>query len=89
MKCLICSNEKSFHIERYPRMICNECTNSEYKDVDGNTVYFENEDIYGGFISIHTINSIKVKKTDHICFVNGIKCYADEARFGGIVIQVL
>ena len=23
----------------------------------------------------------------HECYVNGIKCHADEARFGGIVIQ--
>jgi len=25
----------------------------------------------------------------HICYIRGIRCYADEARFGGIVIQVL
>jgi len=24
----------------------------------------------------------------HECFVKGYKCYADEARFGGIVIQL-
>ena len=25
----------------------------------------------------------------HECFVDGIECYADEARFGGIVIETV
>lgn len=24
----------------------------------------------------------------HDCFIDGVKCHADEARFGGIVIEV-
>jgi hypothetical protein len=24
----------------------------------------------------------------HLCLINGVPCYADEARFGGIVIEV-
>ena len=34
-----------------------------------------------------------LKKKEHECWVNNgtknIKCYADEARFGGIVIQIM
>ena len=29
------------------------------------------------------------KATSNRCFIDGIRCYADEARFGGIVIQTL
>ncbi|MGD8759525.1 MAG: hypothetical protein PVJ07_04685 [Anaerolineales bacterium] len=25
----------------------------------------------------------------HDCFIDGVACYADEARFGGIVIQAV
>ena len=28
-----------------------------------------------------------VKGNIHECYVNNIKCYADEARFGGIVVS--
>jgi hypothetical protein len=24
----------------------------------------------------------------HECYIDGVKCYADEAHFGGVVIQV-
>ncbi len=26
-------------------------------------------------------------RDSHLCFVDGVKCRADEARFGGIIIQ--
>jgi hypothetical protein len=25
----------------------------------------------------------------HVCYIDGVACYADEARFGGIVIQTV
>ena len=42
-------------------------------------------DIAGGFIA-------KYKDTGKIydsnsCFIDGVRCHADEARFGGIVVQ--
>ena len=37
-----------------------------------------------GFISV--INDTIGE--DHECYINNIKCYADEARFGGIVVQL-
>jgi len=90
MDCITCKNIITYKIERYPRMLCINCINStNIKDLDGNNVYFENEDFSGGFISIHTIDNKQVIKKDHYCLINGIRCYADEARFGGIVIQAL
>ena len=70
--------------ERYPTQICDDCYYLTL-DKDGNGITFANEGIQGGFISV-------VGKTfgqNHQCFVNGIECYADEGRFGGIVIEAL
>ena len=77
-------------MERYPRMICGDCNKPEnIRDSRGNSVIYENEDIYGGIVSIHNINGTNIKGNDYYCFVKNIACYAQEARFGGIVIQVL
>ena len=81
-----------YYTPRYPKMICPKCANGENgKIIDslGNKVSFGNIDIYGGFISYHKINNEIVEKKEHICWINNIKCYAKEARFGGIVIQTM
>ena len=80
--CPIC-DKNMIDFERYPKMICHECvllTTTE----NGETIKFYNIDHTGGFLSI--VNDVKGK--DHECFINNLKCYADEARFGGIVIQL-
>ncbi len=56
-------------------------------DKDGNHVQFENEDIFGGCVSKHHIDGVIVKNHDNVCYVNNIKCYASESRFGGIIIM--
>ena len=78
-------------------MICQKCSNGDngkILDSFGNEVSFGNIDISGGFISYHKINNNDnennnkiIQKEDHMCWINNIQCYADEARFGGIVIQ--
>lgn len=40
----------------------------------------------GGFIAGYADNG--EEHGQHICYIDGIKCWADEARFGGIVIQI-
>ena len=43
----------------------------------------------GGFIAYYAdSNQIEIYPS-HRCFIDGISCYADEARFGGIVIEAL
>jgi len=88
--CPICKNTLEYYTPRYPKAICGNCSNNESNifDSDGNNVCFANVDITGGFISIHNINGKQIQKSDHECWISGIKCYADEFRFGGIVIQV-
>ena len=44
---------------------------------------FYNLDISGGFMS-----KVNGEYSDiHTCFIKNVKCIANEARFGGIVIQ--
>jgi len=92
-KCPLCLDILTYYLDRYPKMICHKCANGDNgKIIDnfGNDVSFSNIDIYGGFASHHKINNNEiVHKTDHICWINSIKCYANEMRFGGIVIQTM
>ena len=100
-KCPICLDIMDYYTSRYPKMICGKCANGDNgKILDSlcNEVSFSNIDIFGGFISHHKINNYNndnnnnneiVQKKEHICWINTIKCYANEARFGGIVIQTM
>ena len=93
-KCPLCLDILTYYTDRYPKMICIKCANGENgKIIDnfGNDVSFSNIDIYGGFASHHKINNDNeiIHKSDHICWINSIKCYANEMRFGGIVIQTM
>ena len=39
----------------------------------------------GGFAAI--VADTKAEHPSHICYIEGVECWADEARFGGIVVQ--
>jgi hypothetical protein len=41
----------------------------------------------GGFVAQY--QDTGEERHSHVCFIDGIKCWADEARFGGIVVQVI
>ena len=102
-KCPICFYNVNFFKPIYPKMICINCSNGnngKILDSLGNEVSFSNIDIYGGFISHHKINNDNndnnndkknkiVHKEEHTCWINNIKCYASEMKFGGIVIQTM
>jgi hypothetical protein len=80
--CPICEKDMSYS-ERYPKMICHECIELVVNE-KGESIKFYNIDHTGGFISIVNDN----KGEEHECYINNLKCYADEARFGGIVVQL-
>ena len=81
--CPIC-NEAHKTMMRYPTAVCRKClSNFGTKDVDGNYKNFRNIDIYGGLAA--NVNGVETR--DYTCYVNNIKCYAQEARFGGVVIS--
>ena len=88
-KCPLCFEVMNYYTSRYPKMICQNCANSDIIDNFGNKVTFVNIDIYGGFMSLHKIDDKVVQKQEHIRWIKDTKCYANEARFGGIVIQIV
>tara|TARA_Y100001973_G_C5086330_1_gene275060 strand:+ start:334 stop:639 length:306 start_codon:yes stop_codon:yes gene_type:complete len=79
---------------RYPDIVCNKCLrNFIITDINGNIIEFNNETDNGfGLIKKTFYNNDRCiyttckSKEDVICFINGTKCYAEEARFGGKVI---
>lgn len=82
--CPIC-NQARESLVRYPNSVCIDCCNTGiFADPSQTTaIYFGNADFSGGFQSC--ING--VIGNQHICYIMGQKCYADESRFGGIVIN--
>jgi hypothetical protein len=69
---------------RYPRMLCGLCE-YEAQDEEGRALRFYNVDSTGGFRAEYADTG--QQRAGHICYVRGVKCLADEAHFGGIVIQ--
>ena len=70
---------------RYPRCICVEC-GQRAVDENGRQLKFSNVAVSSGF-------EARYKDTDeiresHLCWVDGIRCFADEAHMGGIVVSV-
>lgn len=83
--CPICSNLVR-HWDRYPRAVCHTCCGKACDD-QGRKLGFSNIDISGGFRSV--VVETGEEYSSHICFINKVQCWADEARFGGIVIQTI
>ncbi len=69
---------------RYPRHVCAHCAERAADEI-GRPLGFFNESIYGGFIAKYLDTG--EKRGSHVCYIDGAKCWADEARFGGIVIE--
>jgi len=82
--CPICEKELRPYA-RYPSYVCNECS-SKAVSKTGRKLIFSNIDFSGGYAAYY--EDTKKEYDSHLCFIDGIECFADEARFGGIVIQV-
>lgn len=83
--CPICAAELE-KIERYPKYVCRTCAD-KVTDINGRKISFSNPHISGGFIAHYSDNSEIYES--HSCYIDGIACHAEEAKFGGIVIQKL
>jgi hypothetical protein len=82
--CPICLTEVHAYA-RYPRYVCSEC----YKkvcDENGRPLKFSNVSLSGGFVARYADTG--EERDSHVCFIEGVRCWADEARFGGTVIEV-
>ncbi len=76
---------------RYPKYICEECSSKKIVDEEGFELSFSNIDISGGLRIIFMKDGKKIKEDTmqikKLCFIDGKRFIATEARFGGIVIQ--
>ena len=70
---------------RYPHCICVECSRRA-TDEDGRGLRFTNESVSGGFIAIY--RDTGETRDSHICYVDGRRCWADEAHMGGTVVSI-
>jgi len=70
---------------RYPRYVFGDCLDL-VTDRRGRRVEFANEGFSGGFVGNYA--GTDEPYDDHECFVRGVRCRADEAKFGGIVYEL-
>ena len=83
-RCPVCGKQGESS-PRYPRYICVECGHRA-TDENCRGLWFTNESVSGGFIAYY--RDTNERRDSHICFVDGVKCWADEAHMGGIVVSV-
>ena len=79
--CPICS--------KVDRIVCNKCL-STYNTLNenGHEITFGNISISGGFYCKNMTTGEMFFDT-HICYINNVKCWADNMYFGKIVISAL
>ncbi|HVW96018.1 MAG TPA: hypothetical protein VHA56_08625 [Mucilaginibacter sp.] len=82
--CPICNRYKAYS-ERYPDYVCRKCVELA-TDKDGKQVAFYNITIDGHGCQGKYVTGGKLYRGT-TCFIKEIKCFADEAYFGGIVIR--
>jgi predicted amidophosphoribosyltransferase len=69
---------------RYPGYVCDDCA-MKATDEENRPLRFYNESLSGGFVARYADTG--EERRSHVCFVDGVRCWADEAHLGGIVIQ--
>jgi len=70
--------------QRYPSKLCRKCVD-QATDESGRSLEFSNVDATGGFQAFYSETGQQYP--DHVCYVRGVQCCADEAHLGGIVVQ--
>lgn len=85
-QCAVCG-AALIYSARYPDRLCDDCV-ARAVDGEGRRLEFGNTDISGGFMAVFAENGERAAavERDHIVFVDGRRCRADEAHFGGIVV---
>jgi len=83
--CPICGSKTRYNA-RYENYICRDCVKLS-TDIDGKLLEFFNIDMSGGYKANYKLT--KEPYNSHICYISKNKCYATEARFGGIVVRLL
>ncbi len=88
--CFLCKASIPLN-SRYPKKICEECYEKPKFDENGLELSFYNLSMAGGFKIVYQKDGKTVKeetnKSYKRCFIDGKELFAEEHRFGGIVIQ--
>ncbi len=85
--CPICGREQPA-LSRYPDYLCRDCVGRASTE-DGRRLDLVNTSAGGGFAARYADDGELCEEVTltHVVHVDGIRCWADEARFGGIVVQ--
>lgn len=86
--CSNCGKERTGFIQRYPKSICHECV-PKITDKNGRSVEFFNSHMGGYGCQGYYSGTNQQEKYDlTVCYIDGKEFVAEEARFGGIVINL-
>lgn len=70
---------------RYLRRVCASCVERAC-DEEGRRLRFSNVGLSGGFVARYADGG--AERASHECFIDGVRCWADEAYFGDIVVEI-
>jgi Inner membrane component of T3SS, cytoplasmic domain len=83
LRCPVCAAEMLDDTPRYPKRVCGTCVGMA-RSADGRSLRFGNQGM-GGFVA--TFADTGKVYPSHECFIAGVRCEANEAHFGGIVVE--
>lgn len=83
--CPLCGQARP-EFARYPLAVCSACA-AQASSADGRRLRFEKEGLSGGLKGSYAEDGGSYASPE--CFIGGVRCRAEEARFGGVVIQVV
>ena len=85
--CPVCGAEQP-ELPRYPGYLCRVCV-GRAADAEGRRLSLVNTSLTGGFAARYADNGelAEEESVTRIVYVDGIRCRADAARYGGIVVQ--
>lgn len=86
IECPICGTVMDFN-PRYPRAVCADCADRAQSE-DGRRLVFGKVSLSGGFAATYA-DTGEPYPGGHECYIDGTRCYADEAHMGGIVIEMV
>ena len=87
--CPVCGEPRP-HSPRYPDAVCAACVERAV-DADGRPLAFHNATLTGGFAAAYrdTREPAPTPDDEMTCWIDGVRCRAREAYFGGIVVLPL
>lgn len=81
--CPICQTQLPF-IKSHPNFVCRACA-AKVTDVTGRRLIISNKELHGGYLARYEDSGDSYD--NQVCYIEGIKCTAQEVRMGGIAIE--